>query len=324
MQKFFKTLAYVILLLAAQPGLAQHECYLSKTLPDIRWFAPVAEDVLRMKKMIWLVGSYLHIIALLPAQHPPTPQGAYQSSLYWAPIPAFNNEKAIQLGYEHRLGPVESLLGVLSVRYAGEKGEEELFYRETQAGQAIRSCSNGILLPVLPVVERCNSWRDTDFRETSRQITSEASLAFYYRRYLLPFSRNNRAPDGFYLAGGWSLAYLAYTEYEYARGEKGDVVVLDSDFKPGHSPNPWGVASPWFDPGFVGTHKVIEETIYEWEERTSGSAKEWPFHYILQPGMAFVLFQRLRIDAGAEFRLRSGEPLKQLKIRPALALGCWF
>lgn len=75
MQKFFKTLAYVILLLAAQPGLAQHECYLSKTLPDIRWFAPVAEDVLRMKKMIWLVGFYLLIIASLPAQHPPTPPG---------------------------------------------------------------------------------------------------------------------------------------------------------------------------------------------------------------------------------------------------------
>ncbi len=294
---------------------------LARLFLKVGWITPIH---LAMEKAILLGGLSLLYCTIVPAQQHPGPQDAFEKSIYWAPIPAFNKEKAIQLGYEHCLGPVESLLGVLSVRYAGEKGEGELFYRETQAGQAIRSCSNGILLPVLPVVERCNSWRDTDFRETSRQITSEASLAFYYRRYLLPFSRNNRAPDGFYLAGGWSLAYLAYTEYEYARGEKGDIIVLDPDFRPGLSPNPWGVASPWFDPGFIGKHKVIDETIYEWEERTSRSAKEWPFHYLLQPGMAFVLFQRLRIDAGAEFRLRSGEPLKQLKIRPALALGCWF
>lgn len=259
---------------------------------------------------------------LSTAQQPLATDDTYRNQAHISLLPIFNEEKTIQIGFERKTERSGSLEIDLGWRYQSQEATEAPFREETLVGSSIRNCDNGVFFLVLipiPVIDRCKSWNDVNLEETTYRVHSNTFLSAQYRMYLLPFSKNAPMLNGLYFAPGLRIGHQRYTRYVYSEGTRADIAVLDSDFRP-DEPNPWGLV---FLTGFVGTSKIIDETIYDWRELSRSLEDKFYVSPVLQLGAVIPIASRFSVDLGGQIRL-FGKKEQKVEMAPVVKVGWWF
>jgi hypothetical protein len=274
-----------------------------------------------MKKITTLLILTL-TAALSIAQRPLATDDTYRNQAHISLLPLFNEEKTIQIGFERKTERTAALEIDFGWRYQSQEATEAPFREETLVSSAVRNCDNGVfflfLLPI-PVIDRCRSWNDVSLKEVSYRVHTNAFLSAQYRMYLIPFSKKSPILNGIYLAPGLRLGYQRYTRFVYSEGTQADIQVLDADFRP-DEPNPWGLA---LLTGFVGTSKIIDESVYNWRELSRSLENRFYVSPVMQLGAVIPIASRFSVDMGGQVRLFEKKERK-VELTPVVKVGVWF
>lgn len=274
-----------------------------------------------MKKIILFSISVLAAI-FSTAQQPLATDDTYRNQAHISLLPLFNEEKAIQIGFERKTERTAALEIDFGWRYQSQEATEAPFREETLVRSSVRNCDNGVfflfLLPI-PVIDRCRSWNDVSLKEVSYRVHTNAFLSAQYHMYLVPFSRKAPMLNGLYFSPGLRLGYQRYTRYVYSEGTQADIEVLDADFRP-DEPNPWGLA---LLTGFVGTSKIIDESVYTWRELSRSLENRFYVSPVLQLGAVIPIASRFSVDLGGQVWLFEKKG-KVAEMAPVVKVGVWF
>lgn len=267
--------------------------------------------------------SFIALLAVISnAQQPLATDDTYRNQAHISLLPLFNEEKTIQIGFERKTERTAALEIDFGWRYQSQEATEAPFREETLVSSAIRNCDNGVfflfLLPI-PVIDRCRSWNDVNLKDVSYRVHTNAFLSAQYRMYLIPFSKKSPILNGLYLAPGLRLGYQRYTRYVYSEGTQADIQVLDADFRP-DEPNPWGLA---LLTGFVGTSKIIDESVYNWRELSRNLENRFYVSPVLQLGAVIPIASRFSVDLGGQVWLFEKKG-KVAEMAPVVKVGMWF
>lgn len=274
-----------------------------------------------MKKAI-LVSITALSAALATAQQPLATDDSYRNQAHLSVMSLFNEEKTIQLGFERKTEHTAALEIDFGWRYQSQEATEAPFREETLVRSSVRNCDNGVfflfLLPI-PVIDRCRSWNDVNLKDVSYRVHTNAFLSAQYRMYLIPFSKQAPMLNGLYFAPGLRLGYQRYTRYVYSEGTQADIEVLDADFRPDEV-NPWGLA---LLTGFVGSSKIIDESVYNWRELSRSLENRFYVAPVLQLGAVIPIAGRFSVDLGGQIRLFEKKE-KKVEMAPVVKVGVWF
>lgn len=273
-------------------------------------------------KKITLISTIVLSAALSTAQHPLATDDTYKNQVHLSVMSFFNQEQTLQVGFERKTEYTAALEIDFGWRFQSQAATEAPYREETLVGSSIRNCDNGVFflffIP-LPVIDRCKSWSDVHEEETYYRVHANTFLSAQYRMYLFPFSKKAPMLNGMYFAPGLRLGYQRYTRYVYAEGTKADIQVLDSDFRPDEI-NPWGLV---FATGFVGSSKIIDETVYDWTELSRNLENRFYASPVLQLGAVIPIASRFSVDLGGHIRFF--EKKKQMvDMAPVVKVGVWF
>jgi hypothetical protein len=256
------------------------------------------------------------------AQQPLATDDSYRNQAHLSLLPLFNEEKTIQLGFERKTERTAALEIDFGWRFQSQEATEAPFREETLVSSSIRNCDNGVfflfLLPI-PVIDRCRSWNDVSLKDVTYRVHTNAFLSAQYRMYLIPFSKKSPILNGLYLAPGLRIGYQRYTRYVYSEGTQADIQVLDADFRPDEV-NPWGLV---LLTGFVGTSKIIDESVYTWRELSRSLENRVYVSPVLQLGAAIPIARRFSADVGGLVRFFEKKERK-VELAPVVKVGMWF
>lgn len=237
-----------------------------------------------------------------------------------APYQAFTEKREIQLGFEKADGRSGALEVNLGFRFTGSSApKEDPYLHETFVSSEVKQVSKGVgllLFIPIPVTGRDKDWTDKTERRTFH--TDYNAFATLQYKYYLVQAPNRSVQGGLYSTFGITAGKTGVSEYVYAEGQKGYVTELDREWVDDFE---WGI-------GFIGTHKIVQEDIYDF---TRLEIKQHHKSYLrphLRLGYQLPIGQFLSLDLGGQATMMGFFGHKTtgqfLLVEPTARVGAWF
>lgn len=276
-----------------------------------------------MKKITFTLFLSIFLNASFFAQQTLPTDNTNLQNFHLAAIPILADENVFQVGYEKAIGPGQSFSLDLGIGYNYDKTELEVYREDNLVRSGVRTCQNGvvfILLLPIPVIETCKTWNETEKEKKTDYVHSNVFVSGNYNLYFARFSKQSRTLNGLYISPGLTIGHRSFTRYIDSEGDRADIEVLDSDFDPISSDNPWGIV---IGGEFIGNTKIIDENYYTWSQRTSEDMNRMYLRPNFKAGAAIPFAKIMTADLGAQVNF-FGPNQKYIRVAPYAKLSAWF